>query len=96
MVEAERTAAPARELALPGVVHGLEIDTLWDGLFHVVTWLAVLVGLALLYSRLTRAPGRVWTLRSLWGWILVGRSSPCARPRREGSAPATPDLVKCK
>ena len=32
-------------------VHGLEINTLWDGFFHTATWLLVLVGLALLYSR---------------------------------------------
>ena len=32
-------------------VHGLEINTLWDGLFHTFTWLAVLTGLWLLYAR---------------------------------------------
>ncbi len=53
-------------------VHGLEINTLWDGLFHTFTWLAVLIGLALLYSRVTHARQRLWTSRSLWGWVLVG------------------------
>nr|BFE79122.1 hypothetical protein GCM10020093_017230 [Planobispora longispora] len=53
-------------------VHGLRINTLWDGLFHTFTWLAVLTGLALLYSRVTRARGRLWTSRALWGWVLVG------------------------
>ena len=53
-------------------VHGLKINTLWDGLFHTVTWLAVLIGLGILYSRLTHRRGRVWTSRALWGWILFG------------------------
>ncbi|GGS76263.1 membrane protein [Planobispora rosea] len=53
-------------------VHGLRINTLWDGLFHTFTWLAVLTGLALLYSRITRGRGRVWASRVLWGWVLVG------------------------
>jgi len=53
-------------------VHGLEINTVWDGLFHTFTWLAVLVGLGLLYSRITHARRRVWTSQALWGWVLVG------------------------
>ena len=28
-------------------VHGLQMNTLWDGLFHTFTWLAVLVGLGM-------------------------------------------------
>ncbi|TWJ22566.1 DUF2243 domain-containing protein [Micromonospora endolithica] len=36
-------------------VPGLEMNTLWDGLFHVVTWVAVLTGLALLYARVTHS-----------------------------------------
>ncbi|MFC7550585.1 DUF2243 domain-containing protein [Plantactinospora sp. GCM10030261] len=53
-------------------VYGLEINTLWDGLFHVVTWVCVLAGLALLYARVTHARGRLVTSPVLWGWILVG------------------------
>ena len=53
-------------------VHGLKINTVWDGLFHTFTWLAVLTGLALLYNRLTHSRGKVWTSRALWGWVLVG------------------------
>lgn len=53
-------------------VHGLQMNTLWDGLFHTVTWLAVLAGLGVLYSRVTRSRGRVWTSSVLWGWMLVG------------------------
>lgn len=53
-------------------VHGLEINTLWDGFFHTATWLLVLSGLALLYSRVQHSRGRVWTSRALWGWVLAG------------------------
>jgi uncharacterized membrane protein len=53
-------------------VHGLEINTVWDGLFHTFTWLMVLTGLALLYARVQHSRGRVWTARALWGWVLVG------------------------
>ncbi|WP_052465908.1 DUF2243 domain-containing protein [Mobilicoccus massiliensis] len=53
-------------------VHGLQINTLWDGFFHTFTWLCVLSGLGLLYARVTSSRGRVWASRTLWGWILAG------------------------
>lgn len=53
-------------------VSGLEMNTLWDGLFHTATWLAVLIGLGLLYARAVSARGRIWGSRVLWGWVLVG------------------------
>lgn len=56
----------------PDTVHGLQINTVWDGVFHTFTWLSVLLGLGLLYSRLTHSRARVWTSRALWGWVLVG------------------------
>jgi uncharacterized membrane protein len=56
----------------PRTVSGLEMNTVWDGIFHAVCWLAVLLGLAILYSRVTHGRRRVWTSRVLWGWILVG------------------------
>ncbi len=56
----------------PDTVSGLEMNTVWDGIFHVVCWLAVLTGLAILYSRVTHHRRRVWTSRALWGWVLVG------------------------
>ncbi|GGL61324.1 membrane protein [Streptomyces fumigatiscleroticus] len=56
----------------PDTVSGLEMNTVWDGIFHVVCWLAVLTGLAVLYSRVTRDRRRVWTSRVLWGWVLAG------------------------
>ncbi|SDL94329.1 Uncharacterized membrane protein [Nonomuraea maritima] len=53
-------------------VPGLRMNTLGDGLFHTVTWLAVLIGLGLLYSRVLSSRGRVWRSRALWGWVLIG------------------------
>jgi uncharacterized membrane protein len=53
-------------------VHGLRINTLWDGVFHTFTWLAVLTGLGILYSRVQHARGRVWGSGALWGLVLVG------------------------
>ncbi|OLR93469.1 DUF2243 domain-containing protein [Actinokineospora bangkokensis] len=56
----------------PGTVSGLGMNTVWDGVFHTVCWLAVLTGLALLHSRLTADRRTPWTSRALWGWVLVG------------------------
>jgi uncharacterized membrane protein len=53
-------------------VSGLRMNTVWDGIFHAVNWVSVLIGLALLYSRVTHSRGRVWASRMLWGWILAG------------------------
>ena len=53
-------------------VPGLRMNTVWDGVFHTVTWLCVLTGLGLLYSRVTTGRARMWGSRALWGWILVG------------------------
>ena len=52
-------------------VAGLETNTLWDGLFHATTWIAVAVGLYVLWQRTTHWR---WALsgRALVGWMLVG------------------------
>jgi uncharacterized membrane protein len=46
-------------------VAGLEVNTTWDGVFHGVTWLATLAGLALLWSVERRYDSR-------WSPVLVG------------------------
>lgn len=56
----------------PHTVSGLEMNTVWDGIFHTVCWTAVIVGLGVLYSRVTHDRRAVWASRVLWGWILVG------------------------
>src|SRR5690606_1988422 len=53
-------------------VPGLRMNTLWDGLFHTFTWLAVLVGPGLLYSRAASSRGRLWGGRVLRGRALGG------------------------
>jgi len=53
-------------------VPGLQMNTLGDGFFHTVTWLAVITGLGVLYSRVTRARREVWKSSVLWAWILCG------------------------
>jgi uncharacterized membrane protein len=52
-------------------VAGLETNTLWDGLFHASTWLAVAVGLWLLWQR---TENWRWAIsgRAFVGWMLVG------------------------
>ena len=70
------TSTDSDNIGLPyypaDTVQGLQINTLADGLFHTVTWLAVLIGLGVLYSRVSGTRERVWSSRALWGWVLVG------------------------
>jgi uncharacterized membrane protein len=55
-------------------VAGLETNTLWDGLFHAATWVAVAAGVWILWRRTT---SRRWAMggRALVGWLLVGWGS---------------------
>lgn len=55
----------------PTTVAGLEVNTLWDGLFHAATWLFVVAGLLLLW-RAVRQADTAGPLRALLGWILMG------------------------
>jgi uncharacterized membrane protein len=52
-------------------VADLETNTLWDGIFHAATWLAVAVGLWLLWKR---TEDWRWAIsgRAFVGWMLVG------------------------
>jgi uncharacterized membrane protein len=52
-------------------VAGLETNTLWDGLFHAATWVAVAVGIYILWRRTTDWR---WAIsgRAFLGWMLVG------------------------
>ena len=51
-------------------VPGLEVNTMWDGIFHGVTWVATVVGLAMLW-RLDRRYDLRWS-KVLLGAILMG------------------------
>jgi uncharacterized membrane protein len=52
-------------------VRGLEDNTLADGLFHAATWVAVAVGIWLLWRRTTKWR---WAIsgQAFFGWMLVG------------------------
>jgi uncharacterized membrane protein len=52
-------------------VAGLETNTLWDGLFHAATWVAVAAGVWILWRR---TENRRWAIsgRAFAGWMLVG------------------------
>jgi uncharacterized membrane protein len=53
-------------------VNGLEVNTLWDGLFHAVAYLFVLTGLVLLWNRREGAGTAARSWRGVLGWALVG------------------------
>lgn len=52
-------------------VAGLETNTLWDGIFHAATWVAVVAGLLLLRGR---TEDWRWAIsgRAFVGWMLFG------------------------
>jgi uncharacterized membrane protein len=52
-------------------VAGLEVNTLWDGFFHMTTYVFVGVGVFMLWDR-ARDGGVVWSWKSILGWSLVG------------------------
>ena len=58
----------------PTTVVNLEINMVWDGLFHAFTWLATAIGLYLLFraGRRTDVPwsGRILVGAMLFGWGL--------------------------
>ena len=54
----------------PTTVAGLEVNTLWDGLFHAFAWVLTAVGLALLVRAI--GGGAPWSGRLLLGLMLAG------------------------
>lgn len=52
-------------------IAGLEANTRWDGLFHSLTYGAVVIGLALLW-RAARLPHAPWSTKLLIGLLLMG------------------------
>ena len=55
----------------PNTVAGLEVNTLWDGIFHAGTWLATAVGLWLLW-RAARRADVPWSGRAFTGALAIG------------------------
>ena len=56
----------------PTTVDNLEDNTLADGLFHGLTWVAVAAGLWLLWRRNRQSWNWADSGRTLMGWMLVG------------------------
>jgi uncharacterized membrane protein len=55
----------------PDSVHNLEINTLWDGVFHAATYVMIAIALAILW-RASRRPHAPWPARTLIATILLG------------------------
>jgi uncharacterized membrane protein len=55
----------------PTSLENLQVNTRWDGLFHVITWVATTVGLWLLWSS-ARQPHVRWPAGLLLGGMLLG------------------------
>jgi uncharacterized membrane protein len=55
----------------PTSLENLEVNTLWDGLFHAATWLATAVGLAMLW-RAGRRPDAPRSTNLLLGALAIG------------------------
>ena len=55
----------------PDSVRNLEINTLWDGIFHASTYVFVALGLAILWRHARRTHGR-WSGKLLAGTMLIG------------------------
>lgn len=58
----------------PTTVVNIEINMVWDGLFHVFTWVMTLAGLVMLF-RAASVSGRWWNGRVLAGSMLFGWGS---------------------
>jgi uncharacterized membrane protein len=52
-------------------LRNLEINTLWDGIFHLSTYIFVLLGLIILWKRAHRSHVR-WSGKLLSGTVLIG------------------------
>src|SRR5829696_6665381 len=55
----------------PTSIENLQVNTLWDGLFHAFTWVVTAVCLALLW-RASRRPHSSWSTRQLVGTLATG------------------------
>jgi uncharacterized membrane protein len=52
-------------------IAGLRVNTLWDGLFHAVTYVATVAGLFLLWNA-ARVPHEPWPVSRLFALMLMG------------------------
>jgi Predicted membrane protein len=55
----------------PDTLVNVEINMVWDGLFHAFTWLMTVIGLAMLW-RAGQKPEVPWSTRTLIGSLVMG------------------------
>lgn len=55
----------------PNTVHNLQLNTFWDGLFHLSTYIFTVAGLILLW-RAAQRPHAPWSSKMLVGTVLSG------------------------
>lgn len=55
----------------PTTIANIEINMVWDGLFHSFTWIVTAIGIALLF-RAGRRPEVPWSGRMLFGSLILG------------------------
>ena len=55
----------------PDSLHNLVVNTLWDGLFHVATFIFVVIGLVMLW-RYARRSHITWSAKLMTGTLLIG------------------------
>jgi uncharacterized membrane protein len=58
----------------PNSIYNLQVNTLWDGLFHATTYIFVALGLAILW-RAARRTHVQWSSKILLGTMLMGFGS---------------------
>jgi uncharacterized membrane protein len=56
---------------VPSDLVAMKVNMLWDGLFHAVTWIVTVLGVALLW-RAARRPDVPWSGRALVGAMSLG------------------------
>lgn len=54
----------------PTTLGNVQVNVTADGVFHALTWILVVAGVATLWT--TVRAGRPWTWRSLTGWTVAG------------------------
>jgi len=55
----------------PDTVPNLEINMVWDGLFHLFTWITTAIGIGLLWKA-GRTQGALWSGKLLTGGLILG------------------------
>jgi uncharacterized membrane protein len=49
----------------------VKVSMVWDGFFHLLTWMATVIGLAVLWQA-AKNPYTPWSGKTMWGALLIG------------------------